>query len=65
MTLNERDIDLLTRIRDGRNLRPADRFEDRSRQKMRKLGFAQVIVNPRRWIITDAGRAVLQEPTDD
>lgn len=61
MSLNEDEIDFLRRIRDGRRLRPADREEDRARQRCRKLGLAEVRMMPRRWCITDAGIRSLQQ----
>lgn len=61
MTLNERDIELLTRLRDGRSLRHADRVEDKSRQRMREIGYAKFDKITRRWSITDEGRIALME----
>lgn len=48
-------------VRDGLPLRLADRQEDRLRQKMRRLGLAVVLKQPRRWSVTPAGLAALQE----
>lgn len=59
MKLTPREHDFLLRVRDGRELRLADRDEDKVRQKMRRLGFAEVLPSPRRWSITEAGRALL------
>jgi hypothetical protein len=59
MTPAQREF--LERLRDGRRLGLADRVEDRARQKCRRLGYAVVVVNPRRWVITDAGLAALKE----
>lgn len=61
MKLTEREIDFLTRVRDGRPLRLADRPEDRARQRMSKAGYAECVTGPRRWIITDAGRTALRD----
>jgi hypothetical protein len=61
MKLTDRERDFLQRIWNGTRLRLADREEDKVRQRMRKAGFARVVVSPRRWTITDAGRAALRE----
>lgn len=61
MKLTEHQRDFLERVRDGRKLRLADRDEDRARQRCRQSGLAEVVMNPRRWILTDAGRAALSE----
>jgi len=58
--LTERDLDFLSRVYAGVRLRLADREEDRIRQKVRNLGLAEVVMNPRRWVITDAGREALR-----
>lgn len=42
-----------------RRLPSADRVQDRMRQKLRKAGLIECVMNPRRWIITDAGRKAL------
>lgn len=39
--LTEQERDFLTRVRDSRPLRIADRKEDRVRQRVKKLGFAE------------------------
>ncbi len=59
--LDRRDRDFLQRLWFGQTLRLADREEDRVRQKMRKAGLAVVMKNPRRWELTEAGRAALRE----
>lgn len=59
LTAEERDF--LERVRDGRVLKPADRPQDRVRQSCRRRGFAEVATNPRRWVITPAGRAALEK----
>jgi hypothetical protein len=64
MKLTEREIDFLTRVRDGRPLRIADRPEDRARQRMSKAKYAECVMGPRRWVITDAGLAALSEGGD-
>ncbi len=61
MKLTPDERDFLSRIRDSRRLRLADRQEDKIRQRMRRAGFAEVVMNPRRWVITEAGRAALAE----
>lgn len=53
--------DFLERVRDGRPLKLADRAEDRVRQFCRNKQLAQVVMNPRRWVITDAGRQALSQ----
>ena len=60
MRLTEAQRDFLERVRDGQQLRLADRAEDRVRQSMRQAGFVVCLRNPRRWAITDSGRAALQ-----
>lgn len=57
--LTEREKDFLSRVMVGARLRLADREEDKVRQRMRRLGFAEVVMNPRRWVLTEAGRAAL------
>jgi len=64
-SLADRELDFLRRLRDGHSLRVADRVEDRVRQRCRKAGLAQVLQEPRRWVITDAGRAALSTNTSD
>ncbi len=59
MKLDLRQKQFLERIRDGKRLPPANRYEDRARQFCRKNGLAEVLQNPRRWSITDAGRRAL------
>ena len=61
MKLTEREIDFLDRVATGARLRLADREEDRIRQRLREAGLAKVVMNPRRWVITDAGRAALRD----
>jgi len=39
----------LRRVCDGQPLAPANRVEDRARQRLRKLGLVHVAKNPRRW----------------
>jgi hypothetical protein len=65
LALSERELDFLRRLRDGERLRLADYEEDRVRQRLRKAGLAQVLQAPRRWVITDAGRAALSTNTSD
>jgi len=59
--LTEAQRDFLERIRDGRRLRTADRQEDKVRQFCRKNGLAAVAMEPRRWVITEAGRLALSQ----
>lgn len=58
--LTSAERDFLERVRDGRRLPLADDVQDKARQKTRRLGLAEVVMNPRRWVITDAGRAALE-----
>lgn len=57
--MDDKQRDFLLRLRDGRPLGCADRQEDRARQAMRRAGYAVVLKNPRRWSLTDEGRAAL------
>lgn len=57
--LTNEQRDFLERVRDGRRLKSADRSEDRVRQFCRQNGLAEVVANPRRWVITEAGRLAL------
>lgn len=61
MTLTQAQREFLECLRDGGKLPLADRAEDRVRQKCRRLGYAAVVMNPRRWVITDAGREALED----
>lgn len=61
MKLTPEHRDFLERVRDGRRLGLADRAEDRVRQTCRRRGLAEVIMNPRRWVITEAGRKALED----
>jgi hypothetical protein len=58
--LTDLERDFLRRLRDRVELRPAFRDEDRARQSCRRRGFAKVEMNPRRWVLTDNGRACLE-----
>lgn len=62
--LTEAHVDFLKRVRDGQPLKLASRAEDRIRQSCRRDGLAEVVMNPRRWVITPAGRAALEETVD-
>jgi len=64
MKLTLTELEFLQRVAEGKQLRVADRFEDRARQRMRRAGFAEVVMNPRRWTITDAGREALKATSD-
>ncbi len=61
MKLDPNERDFLLRVRDDRRLKPADREEDKIRQRMRRFGLAEVLTKPRRWSVTDAGRRALEE----
>lgn len=62
--LTSEQQDFLERVRDGRRLKFADRAEDRVRQLCRQNGLAEVVMNPRRWTLTPAGRAALSTKTE-
>lgn len=57
--LTEHEIQFLDALHHGLKLGLASREQDKARQKMRRLGFAKVVMNPRRWVITPAGREAL------
>lgn len=57
--LTDVEREFLSRIEAGTHPGLADRKNDRARQNMRRLGFAKCVMNPRRWIITEAGRIAL------
>lgn len=57
--LSDLEREFLSRLDRNMRLRHADRAEDRARQRVRKAGLAKVVMNPRRWIITEAGRSLL------
>lgn len=59
--LTPRERDFLERVRDLRPLQLADRRQDRIRQRLRKRGLAAVVMNPRRWVVTEAGMAALAD----
>lgn len=59
--LTRDQADFLRRVRDGSRLKPADRDEDRVRQSVRRAGLAEVVMNPRRWTITETGRRALED----
>lgn len=59
MKLTDKQHRFLDDLLMGRRLRLATREEDRVRQSCRKAGFAEVLQNPRRWALTEAGRAAL------
>lgn len=61
MKLTKAQSEFLRRLRDYRPLAVADRAEDRARQFCRRNGLAEVIKNPRRWAITESGRAALKD----
>lgn len=61
MKLTSDQSDFLSRVRDGKLLKSADRAEDKVRQFCSRNGLAKVEMNPRRWVITEAGRAAIEE----
>ena len=38
----------------------ADRQSDKVRQKLRREGYIIIVANPKRWILTDKGKAHLE-----
>lgn len=64
--VTERELDFLRRVSRFETFRFTDREEDRTRQRMRKLGYVRFDGLFRRWEITPAGADVaisaLQEP---
>lgn len=56
--LDDRARCFLRRVCAGQKLRLADREEDRARQKCRRLGLVEVVMNPRRWIARPLGLAI-------
>jgi len=58
--MTNQQVEFLRRLRDGHKLALADRVEDRARQWCRQNGLAEVLPNPRRWVITEAGRKALE-----
>lgn len=61
MKLTPEHRDFLERVRDHRVLPLADRAQDRVRQFCRQNGLAEVVMKPRRWVITEAGRKALED----
>lgn len=57
MELSERENEFVRRLAQGRKLGLADRDEDKARQKVRRLGLAEVLMKPRRWALTAKGWA--------
>lgn len=57
MDLSPRENEFIDRLAKGSKLRLADREEDKARQRVRKLGLAEVLMNPRRWSLTAKGWA--------
>jgi hypothetical protein len=63
--LNKDEREFLMRVRDGNRLKLADRAEDRVRQSCRRKGLAMVVMGPRRWTITTAGREALEKESEE
>lgn len=61
MKLTEAELDFLRRVESGKRLPLADRKQDRLRQQVRKMQLAEVVMNPRRWVLTEAGRTALRD----
>jgi hypothetical protein len=60
--LSELEVDFLRRLWRGDHPGLADREADKARQRVRRMGLAKVVMNPRRWVLTDDGRALF-DPT--
>jgi len=61
MKLTAHEIEFLQAVLTGTRLPLADRKQDRVRQRVRKMRLAEVVMNPRRWVITESGRSALTE----
>ncbi|MBD3844282.1 hypothetical protein IED13_01130 [Bosea sp. SSUT16] len=61
MKLDPNERDFLQRVSIGWRLKPADREEDKIRQRMRRFGLVEVLMKPRRWSLTESGRLALHE----
>ena len=57
--LTKDELRFLEDVRCRRRPGVADRVADRMRQRLRKAGIVEVVMNPRRWQLTDKGRALL------
>ena len=51
--------DFLFRVKHNRALKISNRNQDRIRQACRRDGYAKVVMNPRRWVITPEGENYL------
>lgn len=63
MELSAREFEFLDRIQKGQRPRLADREEDKARQRVRRLGLAEVVMNPRRWVLTKSGSELFDGPS--
>lgn len=59
--MTEDELDFLRRVKAGTWLKLADREQDRVRQRVRKLGYAEVVMSPRRWVLTERGKELLRD----
>ena len=55
------DIKQMEQLVSGRDIAGSDRAGDRSRTKLKNLGFIRFDRDDWRWQITEAGRAALKE----
>lgn len=60
MKLTKDQAEFLQRIMNGKHPGLADRKADKARQFCRRNGLATIVMNPRRWVITDAGHKALE-----
>lgn len=58
-SLSEAELTFMLALLYMKPLPHADRAEDRVRQRLRKAGLVKVAQNPRRWVLTPAGRGAL------
>lgn len=57
--MGEEELEILYRVNRGQRLPLADRKQDRIRQRLRRDGLIECVMNPRRWVLTEAGKATL------
>ncbi|RAL98687.1 hypothetical protein [Agrobacterium sp. MS2] len=61
MKLRDEHLQFLIRLANGQHPGIADNAADKVRQFCRRNGLAECVMNPRRWVITEAGRNALKE----
>lgn len=57
--LTPAERDFLEQVARGKVEPVVYREDDKARQRMRRAGYAEVVMKPRRWVLTDAGRKLL------